>query len=389
MLGREVDERTDIFSLGVILYEMTTGTRPFDGHDPLDLVVKLGRRALHSATEKAGVPPPLGAVIAKTLEVDVKERYQNAADVDTALAHVERELDPRERDIVVGRTRWRALRLAAIVLSIPLVLAFFGYITLVAYNDVFDRPPEFGSESAAELMMMGLRSLLPIAIWIGAITLVWQAAAFGVRVLRVFGPIDRAAVAVRSSGKRLAVALGLDDPIVLAQAIAACGFIALAAVCWRFWNVILAFTGFISTSEASRFLPLRSDDLHDVWWYQFVLDAIILVFTVSLVRLVQMRARLRVRQGAAGLALVATVLVLAVLMNEVPYRILWQNRVKKIDYSGARCYIIGDHADELLVYCPDTAVPRNRILKKDDDRIHQLGVVESVFTPTTRAKPTP
>ena len=53
-------------------------------------------------------------------------------------------------------------------------------------------------------------------------------------------PIDRAAVAIRVQGKRLSTAIGLGDPIVLAQAIAAGGFIALGAVCWRFWNVILA-----------------------------------------------------------------------------------------------------------------------------------------------------
>jgi len=233
---------------------------------------------------------------------------------------------------------------------------------------------------------MGLRSLLPMILWIGAMTLVWQAAAFALRVLRVFGSIDRAIGQLRLRVRRLSTLVGLNDPIVLAQAIAACGLIALAAVCWRFWNVILAFTGFVSTSDAARFLPLRSDDLHDVWWYRFSLDAIILVLTVSLVRLVRMRARLRVREGAGGLALVGTVLALAVLMNEVPYRILWQNRFEKIDYSGTRCYIIGEHGDELLAYCPDTAVPRNRTFKRSDPRIRTLGVIESVFTPAARSR---
>ena len=103
----------------------------------------------------------------------------------------------------------------------------------------------------------------------------------------------------------------------------------------------------------------------------------------------QLRARRRTTEGGGGIALVATVIVIAVLMNEVPYRIIWLSRFEKIDYAGARCYVIGDHADELLLYCADTAIPRNRRVQRTDPAIHKLGIVESVFTPAYRSRPTP
>ena len=75
-LGRAVDERTDIFSLGVVMYEMTTGRLPFSGATRTETVDLL----LHTQPPPIGqlndlVPPPLGAMIEKCLNKDPNTRY--------------------------------------------------------------------------------------------------------------------------------------------------------------------------------------------------------------------------------------------------------------------------------------------------------------------------
>src|SRR5581483_5216729 len=173
------------------------------------------------------------------------------------------------------------------------------------------------------------------------------AAKLVVRVAALSPPMAPSLAGAREKFRAPASTLGLEHPRVLAQAIAMVGAVALALVAWRFRDLIMAFTGSISTSPAVRFLPLRSDDLSDARWYRISLDALMLVFGVSLYQLTQLRARRGIRSGAGGLILVATVLVLTTLMNVVPYRILWLNRFERADYGGVRCYIIGERTENL------------------------------------------
>ena len=67
-------------------------------------------------------------------------------------------------------------------------------------------------------------------------------------------------------------------------------------------------------------------------------------------------------------------------MNEWPYRTFFHNEFERVDYGGARCYIIADSALEYLLFCPDNPAPRNRTIRHDDPQLRRLGIVESVFT---------
>src|SRR5438034_2271770 len=86
MFGREVDDRSDIFSIGVVLYEMTTGRRPFTKSDLADILVSLTKRPPRADAGDSRVPRELADVIAKALEVDAAERFQSAVEMEQALA---------------------------------------------------------------------------------------------------------------------------------------------------------------------------------------------------------------------------------------------------------------------------------------------------------------
>src|SRR5271169_6616998 len=91
-LGRELDSRTDIFSFGVTLYELTTGLQPFRGSTAVEVYdAILHRTAIPAMQRNPDIPPKLQDVIEKCLEKDSKLRYQSAAEIATDLRRLKRD----------------------------------------------------------------------------------------------------------------------------------------------------------------------------------------------------------------------------------------------------------------------------------------------------------
>jgi TolB-like protein/predicted Ser/Thr protein kinase/Tfp pilus assembly protein PilF len=92
--GRPLDGRTDIFSLGAVLYEMATGRRAFAGATPAAIFDAILNRMPPPARDvNPTLPPRLHEVIGKALEKDADLRYQTAADLRADLRRMKREED--------------------------------------------------------------------------------------------------------------------------------------------------------------------------------------------------------------------------------------------------------------------------------------------------------
>jgi eukaryotic-like serine/threonine-protein kinase len=103
--GERIDGRSDLYSLGVVLYELLTGTRPFAGETPAELLRAhlLQPPAAFALTDPGGkVPEGLRAAVLKALEKKREDRFGSAEDFDREILHIQRELDPSsQRDSAV------------------------------------------------------------------------------------------------------------------------------------------------------------------------------------------------------------------------------------------------------------------------------------------------
>ena len=148
-LGKDLDQRSDIFALGLILYEMLTGKQPFAAESALaSLIKRTQERATPVSDIDAQIPGALSGIVSKCLERDLDQRYQN---VSAILADLNTWKDKRAAGTIkfdasvkpLGRTiPWPLITGVVAVL----ILAISGYMLR---DRLFKSSPNAGSAAVA------------------------------------------------------------------------------------------------------------------------------------------------------------------------------------------------------------------------------------------------
>jgi serine/threonine-protein kinase len=89
ILGKKVDETADVYSIGVIMYEMSTGVPPYSRGDHMSVMYQhVQGKAKQSQEINPDIPDDYAAIIAKAMSVDKTKRYQSMDELTEALDQI-------------------------------------------------------------------------------------------------------------------------------------------------------------------------------------------------------------------------------------------------------------------------------------------------------------
>jgi eukaryotic-like serine/threonine-protein kinase len=138
-LGKDLDARTDLFSFGVVLYEMATGTIPFKGETPAAIFnAILNQTQVSPARLNHQIPPRFEDIVNRALEKDRDLRYQSAAEMRSELKRLKRDTDSSRSGAAGTETSSAPRSSAAILLGEArkhkriLALASIGVLLFIA-----------------------------------------------------------------------------------------------------------------------------------------------------------------------------------------------------------------------------------------------------------------
>jgi TolB-like protein len=158
--GGKVDARSDVFSLGVVLYQMLTGERPFQGASSVDMISSILRDTPPAVTDRRGdLPQHLARILRRCLEKEPRDRYQTSRDVYNELRDLRNETSSPPpapsppSEVVVGerapaaaRAFWKRPGWAAVAAAILLAAL---YLAARRFMPSSSRAPEAGTEPPA------------------------------------------------------------------------------------------------------------------------------------------------------------------------------------------------------------------------------------------------
>jgi hypothetical protein len=375
--GKPATQQGDIYSLGVVLFNLVTGSYPVSGNSRQDFedAHRAGRRALLSDV-RSDLPMHFVRVVERAIAPNLEHRYRTAGEFlhDLVPSTPSPDLMP-SHDPTAWTTNvlWAALGIVCGVTGI-------GLVTSRVFNVALGRS-DFADESLGDVFQWGWMSCVKPAF----IALVAFVAAQLLTIVHrlasaVSGREARFVEGIRRRLAGVARRLGVHDSSVFAGWILFASVAVLAGAWWHFSPLLAAVVSTRISTASNQDLALLSpanyayhDHYREVSTYITVALAVTWYFVGK--RILRTDGTLKNGVLLSGLA----VLCLSLISLSLPYRLLVHPDFVRTRWAGNDCYVIGERSDDLLLFCPTLASPRNRIIRKDAETLERFGA-ENIFT---------
>jgi serine/threonine protein kinase len=379
----------DIYCIGVVLFELLTGRHPYPERGPTQVLAVLGTDAPRPSTLVGGVSPDLDMISERALSRDPTLRYQSAREFGRDLRRVLDRLDAPQTPVPSRveepqKTRrdptfWLLAGVAAIP-AVLIVLTLIGFASVIMFNSPLGRVGDFEPESPLWWPWRGVESLLaPLLLTIGFAVFLSLAPL----ALRVFslGPLRTWFAPLRSAVNR-GVEIIKSQPIaLLAAAVLLVQLLLAAVVMSRFDAVFEGVSGFITKRPPVDLSPLRPGNRPELNSFTKSFSYQVVIFGFVWYAVIRHRHRRKETGGTLTIVAGVAVTLLTLLYGQVfPRQIIYKNRFERVAYQSKRCYLVGQHASDGLLFCPHEQPPWSTIVKLDDPQLRREGAVESIFS---------
>jgi hypothetical protein len=372
LISGECSTATDIYALGVTLFELVTGRRPYPAADALELLMHvIGAPVPKASAFVSGLPAGLDAVLQRAMAKRPDERFQS-------MAEFRRELEALIEVRPASPARLRTV--AAVVASVAFII-LTGFITSLALDQGLGRVTQFRVSSLQEWFFWGIRSLVAPVVF--SLTLLLAALCVSSAVRLMWPTLARRSSTVRALSERAvtrATALADGSTAIAGQILLLVHVAILVGLGFSFRSLLLGFMNFMTDARGS-IDALRPSNLAVHELYGYLVTTELLLFLVSWFVLLRVRRRRGEHEGSVYLAAGLAAAALSLFLFSARFRILSHNEHVRVEYSGQACYLVEDRGPTALLFCP-LAYPRNVVA--DASAFVRTGSIESIFTPLDR-----